>query len=289
MLQSDIKPIRSYTDPYYQTSNVKSNLLSVQIGQDGLSLAVLDNKSNTYLLLKEYIFENIHSDVQVLEEFKRIVEIEEAFKEGYQKTVIGFIGGLSVLIPEALFNQDKAKTYLDFSHDIKNEYFVGNDALINVRARNVYGIHRALYESIKSAFPTATMMHASSSLIESLSLHFKHDQGNKIVLHLQYSHFEVVYFKDGNLQFYNSFNYTTGEDLIYYVLFVFEQLGLNQDQESLLVFGEMEEHSHTHELLHQYVRNVAFGDRGVMMKYSQALDIIPRHFYYNLFHQFLCV
>ena len=77
-------------------------------------------------------------------------------------------------------------------------------------------------------------MHASSPLIESLSLQFKHDLGKKVVLHIQYSHFEVVYYKDGNLQFYNSFNYTTGEDLIYYVLFVFEQLGLNQDQEDFL-------------------------------------------------------
>jgi len=288
MLQSDIKPVRSYSDPYYQTSNLSACFLSIQIGRDGLSLAVLDTDTNTYILLKEYIFEDLHSDIQVLEEFKQIIEVEESLKQGYHNTVIGLIGGKSVLIPEALFDPKKTETYLNFSHDIKSDYTIGFDALINVRANNVFGIHKSLYDSIKLLFPSANLMHASSPLIESLSLQFKHDKGEKVVLHIQYSHFELLYFKDANFQFYNTFNYTTGEDMIYYILFVFEQLGLNGDKVKLLVLGEMEEHGHTSELLRQYIRNVEFGERSLMIKYSQVLDVIPKHYYFNLFHQFLC-
>ena len=117
----------------------------------------------------------------------------------------------------------------------------------------------------------------------------KQDQGDKMLLHVQYSHFEMLFFKNGQLHFFNSFNYTTAEDFIYYFLFSCEQLGLNMDRLDVVVFGEIDEEANTYGLLYKYVRNVSFGERSRVLNYSNSLDVIASNHYYNLFQQFLCV
>ena len=99
----------------------------------------------------------------------------------------------------------------------------------------------------------------------------------------------MLYYAEGALQFYNTFSFTTAEDLIYYVMFVMEQLSLNSEKIEIDLYGEVEEDSNIYDLLSQYIRNVKFGDRSELTKYTDILDVVPKHFYFNLFQQYMCV
>ena len=88
--------------------------------------------------------------------------------------------------------------------------------------------------------------------------------------------------------FYNSFHYSVKEDFIYFLIFVFEQLGLNPETTSLVLMGEIEKESAIFETIFQYIRNISFIPRNQAIDYSDVFDKLPSHYYYTLLNHKLC-
>jgi hypothetical protein len=62
------------------------------------------------------------------------------------------------------------------------------------------------------------------------------------------------------LLFFNSFDYQTKEDFIYYLLFTTEQLNLNPEYIKLQLLGDISEESEWFEMAYTYIRNVSLLD-----------------------------
>ena len=91
------------------------------------------------------------------------------------------------------------------------------------------------------------------------------------------------------LKIYNSFNYQTKEDFVYYILFACEQLSLNPELIETEVFGELDKHSEYYSMLYTYIRNITISKSPGDFEYSYQFEDLPSHYYYNLFSQYLCV
>jgi hypothetical protein len=253
-----------------------------------LYASALDLKTNTFLALEEHIYEDVQNPNQLISEFKKSVENSTLLKGNFDKAVLGVINEYASLVPEALYDENKRNEFFEFTQGKKEEYSLGDDRLINLKARNIFALPTSLKDTITQIMPSVKIKHASSALVDGLILKYKKIEGEHIVIHVQYSHFEMGMFNDGALQYFNSFNYTTAEDFIYYTLFVIEQLGLNPERVQIEVIGEVDSSSNVYNLLYKYVRNVHFGERPNVLKYSSTLDVLPPNYYYTLFQQFLC-
>ncbi|MEQ8324137.1 MAG: DUF3822 family protein [Vicingaceae bacterium] len=286
--QSRLLPSRNYTDSFYTASKNTSKFLSLQVGKDGMSYAILSPTDNTVELTREFIFDSVNSNADLLADIRGIVENDPALMGPFFHTSIGFYQGKSTLIPEALFEAGMEESYLNFTEDSDVERYFFSNKLVNLRSRNVFSVDKALCDYLQSCYPTPLFLHSSTPLIDVFALQEKRNSGRRCFIHVQYSHFEILCFEKGELRFYNSFDYTTAEDLLYYVLFVFEQLDLNQESEPISVFGEIDQYGTIADLLKRYLGVVEFGNRIDMLSYSPALDAVPKHYYINLYQQFLC-
>ncbi len=289
MIQNGIKPHRSVSDPFYKPSYKGSYFLSLLIGKDAMYVAVLDLKDNTYLAVEEFIFEGLQNYQQLLVEFENCRQSSALLSSAFEKVTIGIINEHATLVPEAFYTEEKKSDFFEFVQGKKEDLIIKEDHLVNLKARNIYAIPSVLNDHFQKTFPGASVRHYSTSLIDGLTLKYKQQEGEKVVLHVQYSHVEVMLFKNGSLNYFNSFNYTTAEDFIYYVLFSFEQLDLNADKIDVEVLGEIDSEAAVWTILYKYVRNVSFGHRPKVLNYSNVLDNIPSNYYYTLFQQFLCV
>jgi len=74
------------------------------------------------------------------------------------------------------------------------------------------------------------------------------------------THFEIIVINSGQLLFYNTFEYTTKEDFIYYLLFTAEQLQLNPEEFKLTLIGNLTANSELYKIAYTYVRNVTLFD-----------------------------
>jgi hypothetical protein len=66
----------------------------------------------------------------------------------------------------------------------------------------------------------------------------------------------LVVLEQDKLIFYNAFDFQTENDVLYYLLFVAEQLSLDPDQFKLYVLGKMTHEHAIFEKMYQFVRNV---------------------------------
>jgi hypothetical protein len=76
-------------------------------------------------------------------------------------------------------------------------------------------------------------------------------------VHVLEQQLDIIVIANKKLLFYNSFNFNTKEDFIYYVLFVIEQLKLDVETIKLKLFGNIEEDDQLFNVCFKYVRNVS--------------------------------
>jgi len=79
----------------------------------------------------------------------------------------------------------------------------------------------------------------------------------QVFVHLGNGHFEIVFVENQKLLLFNSFDFATKEDFIYYVLFTAEQLKLNPETFKLQLLGDINEESDFFKIAFKYIRNVS--------------------------------
>jgi hypothetical protein len=99
----------------------------------------------------------------------------------------------------------------------------------------------------------------------------------------------ITFFKENKLIFNNSFDYLTKEDLLYFVLFSFEQLKLSTENIEVTLFGTIEKDDECFNLLYEYIRNLNLGKRPHQFTFPAEFDSLAEHKYFGLFTQVLCV
>ena len=132
-------------------------------------------------------------------------------------------------------------------------------------------------------------MHFSSVFIECLGINFRHlTEGKTVFVNVRDDSFDMVYFKDSKLVFYNLFRFRTKEDFIYFLLASVEQLGLNPETAEVVLSGMIEKDSGIFDMISRYIRSAGFIRRNDSLGYSHVLEEVSRHQYYVLFNAVLC-
>ena len=88
----------------------------------------------------------------------------------------------------------------------------------------------------------------------------KNKEEKQVFVHLQKEHFEIVVVKNQQLILFNSFQYNTPEDFIYFILFTCEQLQLNPETISVQLLGNCTEEDAFFKIAYQYIRNCTLLD-----------------------------
>jgi len=282
------KPVISLIDESIKETNFLDCHLTLQLGYEGLTYSVLDTKRNKYLGVESYNFQNIFHYTDLSTEVSNIIKSNPLLQKKYKSQGVALVNLKSTLVPSPLFEKDKKDTFLKLNHTIEEDEIVQTDFLRNVEAYNIFAISKSIESTIKKYFDRVSFRHFSSCLIESILKQNKNQTDKNVFVHVQSSHFEIIVCEGKKLIFYNSFAHQTSEDFIYYLLFTCEQLKLNPETLNLILIGEVEKNSALNSILKKYIRNIKFGERPESFEYSYKLDQIPKHFYYNLFNQFLC-
>jgi hypothetical protein len=280
----------SICDETFTKENAAGCHLAIEMGYDSLSFAAVDTKRNKYVFLQSYTLKKVLGFETLISELKHLVETSEFLRYGYKSIGVGFITSKFTLVPAPLFDESNKDIYLNFNHPIdKVEEVILHDVLKNTDSVLLFAIPKKVLSTIETLFKKAIVKHQSSSLIDLLVLQHKNASDKKVIVHIQASHFELIVTQGKKLLFFNSFKYQSTEDFIYYVLFVYEQLNMNPEEQELVLSGEIEKNSAIYSILHKYIRTVSFIRRPEQIEYSYGFNSVANHFYYNVLSQYLCV
>lgn len=272
----------SFIDESFDVKKTINYKLIVQISLTDVVVAVYDTIQKKYIALEKYAFQDVHSFGLIPNLLDVVYGKSKLLSNKYKRTTAIIANNLSTLVPEPLFEETKKEKYLTFNvrPEVDDEIFV--DDLKVLEAKNIFAISSEVKKKLKTLFSDVKIKHSSSSFIENVLMENKNSSQPKLYVHVQNSYFEVALIKGKKLTFYNTFNYHTAEDFIYYLLFVCDQLQLNPETIDVVIVGEIERGSSMYSLAYKYIRNLTFGVRHTDAELSYQLQDLPKHFYFSL-------
>ena len=282
------KPHISLFDKSFADSKCKVYNLYIEISNSGLKHTVFNTENNTFIGIEEYRFTDVYNDYSLLDPLKNILANNSLYKNGFNSINIAFVNNRSTLIPNAIYKADKLARFHQFNFSKQEEDLFYSDQLINLSAYNIYSVPDYIVELFKE-LNNVKLRHFSSSLIEASLVRAKNDKAlSSIQVHILPTTFQVIVIKNQKLELYNSFIYQSSEDFIYYLLFVLDQLNINNEEATITLTGEVEKNSVIYAILNKYIKNIALGNRPKNLNFSYLFEETPEHFHHSLFNQFLC-
>ena len=251
-----------------------------------LTSAFFDDQSQTYLSYEQFDFKKEGDWVDALRNLEKILPSPEY--QTQKDIQICLSNSLYTLVPQALFDEREVESYLSFNHPIEenNQLKFHFTKLESFDAVVVFAIPRGLEFLLKAKLPPHQLLHFSSPILEAIGLNKLND--NELLINVQREQFEVIYAPNGKLNFFNSFQYQSKEDFIYYLLYVMEQLKLEREKSKLILVGEIEKNSAIYKILYTYIEEVSFGEKAKNVQFSAVLGELNNHSNFSLFNQHLC-
>ena len=282
-METGLKFMVPTTNNIKHTSNLK---MSIQVSLSGLSFCILNIETNTIEYLKNISFDKKLNPNEVLFKIQNYFDSEQELKQSFAAIVVIHKNDLTTMVPKALFKEDNLADYLKFNNKIlSTDYITFDDIDINDSV-NVYipfvNINNFLYDR----FGEFTYKHFSTILIEQILKVEKNADKPKMYVNICEDNFDIVVVENGKLRLYNSFDYKTKEDFIYYILFTAEQLDLNPETFELIFTGNIDSKDELYTITYKYVRFVFFSKRWDTFKYSENAQPQNNHRQFVILNSF---
>ncbi len=277
----------SIIDSTFDISVTSSYYMSIQANLNGLSFCILDPVTNKYVLFEHKTFKQPdHHQAQLEEQ----LITNQYFRHSYKKVLFLYQTNCFALVPIPLFSEEHAKDILEFNgcHPTADDHLVINK--INMcDSANVFAIPRFLYHTVKNQFPDVRFFHQCTSIIESALLRKKSQAENQFLINIQEHSFEIIVAQKHHLKLCNTFLYNNEKDLIYLILFTFEQLGLSSANTYIELSGAISPTDSRYSLIKRYLKNAVLAPLPLHFLYPESICSLEVHRFSNLFNLTLCV
>jgi hypothetical protein len=268
----------------------KSNLyhLSIQIGMDLFSYAILDIPRGKYTVLKSTnLF--LKRPRLLFMKIRELVSSDELLNLKYKSVEIIYSTEKFTLVPNAFFHQSAAEKFLGFNHESERGFYLDKTHLPNAEAWCIYSIPENLRDFLVLKFPKGVIKHNLYSLVERALRENKNFPERKQV-HINFfnSYFEIVVLSGNKLLLCNQFTYSGESDVIYYVLYLYDQLKLSADTTELVFHGLFQQTDPLYQSFKKYIRKISFAAPNTLFNYSYTFSRLPDHFFTTILDLYKC-
>lgn len=278
----------SKLDESFNIQETRNYSLSIQFNETGFAYCILDVRRNKYIVLQQFRKNEFttpqHPSKSTFDDFlHQLITTMPWLKNQYKSLLIAYEGKKSTLIPGPLFDPAERESYLQFNYQEAQEEQLFSDHLTPLDNHLVFSVPNATVNSLRKHFPGVRIHHLTSVLIESIWINYKNRiNANRVFLQLRDKYFDLVLFDGRQMSYCNAFSYQNAEDVVYYLIFVLEQLNLNPENIYVILLGHVERSSSLFELLSKYVRHIEFGRRNDTYKYCYAINQVSQQSFYPL-------
>ena len=183
-------------------------------------------------------------------EVNKELETNLRLRKHFSQVNAAFISPFFNLVPNEYLGID-AEALLNFS-----EAEFENNKLLKSPARFgqtfVYGVSQSVLDRLNSLFSKVKTFHSGSVFVDFIAT-----SGEKRVHINLYEHnLEIAVSENEKIIYYNLFETLTGEDILFYSLFVFRQLELDTNKTELLCYGQLLPNTKVFQIFKKYVRYV---------------------------------
>jgi len=138
------------------------------------------------------------------------------------------------LIPESIFNEEKAASYLNFSTETLEDCSIVISKNKQFSLNTIWYLKNALKNNIIQYWPGSTFNHLIACKLENA---IETQENNTLFVDALKGSLSILLFTNQELQIANQFDTNGEEDTLYYILLTLEQLKLKEENLQVIFSG----------------------------------------------------
>jgi len=267
-------------DTELSAPDLKESHIVISLSPTGFSVIVADEGKQNILLSAHKHWQEMILVEPLLKEFEKCLGlIPFPLSDAASAQVLINYNKFS-LVPEHLYEKEQGPKILSYTAKLTKGDHIYSDHWKGSEAILVYACPLAIMEWIQKRFPNASIAHAGTAMDKLMQIVPKSEQF--AYLHIEPNTADFYLAKDGKLQWYNNFDFSTEEDLLYFILYSLEQNRILATELELHLSGHSLRGDKLQALLNRYIGTIKEMDLPLGFALSSDISIQELRENFNL-------
>lgn len=214
---------------------INNKSLSIRVCSNGLSFCTYAPGSDVPF---DYVTFDVNHTISLAANLKKALLTEPVLKADYQRVNVLITTPRFTTVPVAAFDKDDVNDMYGFAFPKDKAQHVSYNVLRRSGIAIVFGMDKNIYQLLLDDFPRARFYASASTLIEFFSEKSLIGVGKNMYAYLHEKEMTLYAFDQGRMLFVNTFAVSTVNDMQYFILYVWKELGFDQVTDSLSVVSD---------------------------------------------------
>ena len=230
---------------------IRNARLVIRVGQNSLAFAYTKSDGKTI----EFVPYKAKAGVSMAANLREAIK-DETLALGDWKNVLVLIDSPVVMIPVDEYVEQEKEVLYNYTITGQENATVLATILPGVNAVALYALNKDLKLVLTDNFKDIKIHPVCGSLWQYLQRRSTLGTTEKLYCYFHDTKIDVCSFRKNRFRFVNSFAATHVNDIAYFVLAAWQQLGLNAKKDEIYLLGDYGEYDKLLEQMHKYVDNV---------------------------------
>lgn len=277
----------SFVDETLDINLTHTYNLSIQASLNGLSFCVFDPLINKFTALVHQVFKKDVPFDDFVDEFEKSLEKNDLLGYTYKNVQFIWESPRVTIIPSVFFNPQDIKKQFELNQKIDELDELHYKKLSSNNSYYLYTIPSQVASLIKRKYPKVSFFNHGIPWINYILSQY-HSDKKKVFVHIHNDFIDIIVCQDDKILLCNNFQIKTSSDLLYFILYTYDQLDLNKETNELILGGLINKKSEVFEEIKKFLPHVKFEKPSENFVYSYTFKSIPIHTFSNLFNLQLC-
>lgn len=227
--------------------------LSIRLSTDGFSFSIYDPTTGNDVYFRTF---PINTQRSMAANVKSFLAATEELKQKYRQINILVHSPRYTIVPLDIF-EDESMDYIFYQNvrERRNEIVLCN-VLSNSSSVIIFSLDKLTHVFLSEQFPGARFFSSVSPQIEHLTLRSKTGSEKKLYTNINRGSIDIIGFDKGKLQIVNTYSSPSSNDINYFILNIWQQLGFDQEKDELYITGLDEIRKEIMPYLKKYIKNL---------------------------------
>ncbi|MDR1918135.1 MAG: DUF3822 family protein [Tannerellaceae bacterium] len=234
------------------TEHSEKYIMSIRLWSGGLSFSAYNPAEGQSFFYREVKFDRT---IPYVTSLKELFFENECLTWTYKRTYVLCVSSQYTLVPGQWIRDKQRSPFLSFNFSSPEKRCMSN-LVEEGQAELIFGLDEEIYEFCARSLTRPIFTHHITSQLITLKQQSRNETVNHMHVVLHHRMVDITCFSGDKLLFVNSFDFEQLNDLLYYILCVWKQTGMNQLTDVLFLAGETGLCNRVNQSLQTYIRHI---------------------------------
>ncbi len=276
-------------DDLFNADTIAHYFLCLKLGKQHIEVAVFDTKIDRCMLYEYHDFLTEDESLQVVG-LANFIKSHPFLPTANWKAIYLMDCNLHYsFVPDEYHHANYGATFLRLNTEIDSKPFaLQHTKHLGQGCYCHFGVQKPVYEWSKNLYRDREVIwvHQTGAFFEGVSKNPDRLDSNHLHVLVNEDNICIANFRSGKLNFLNSFAYQDAMDMVYFVLLVAKELGLDNTDVKLWLYGGAENAKTLLTPLSQYIKQIKMATRPKNQNFGYRFDDIENWQGYDVFSSY---